>query len=61
MTASTETDLWNFKNHKQVWDEFMTHYTKLIIDSNAKFNHEYTYELEVGKSKLCNNCLAITF
>lgn len=54
-------DLWNFKNKKQeVWNEFMIHYTKLILDNNAKFDHEYTYELEVGKLEkdLCN-CMNI--
>jgi len=48
-------DLWKFNSQKEeVWNEFIIHYTKLIVDSNAKFDHEYTYELEVGKSKLFN-------
>lgn len=55
ITGSTKMDLWKFKSQKEeVWNEFIIHYTKLIVDSNAKFDHEYTYELEVGKSKLFN-------
>jgi len=42
--------MWNFKNQKEVWNEFMIYHSKLIIDSNAKFDHEYIYELEVNTS-----------
>jgi len=53
ITGCTKMDLWKFKSQKEeVWNEFMVNFTKLIVDSNAKFNHEYTYEFEVGKSKL---------
>jgi len=48
---NTNTDIWKFKDKKEIWDEFMLHYTKLIVDSNSKFDHEYTYKFEVGKSK----------
>lgn len=47
-TGSTEKDIWKFKNQKKVWNKFMIYYSKLIIDSNAKFDHEYIYELEVN-------------
>lgn len=40
--------MWKFKSQKLVWDEFMMYYTKLINDSNAKFTHEYTHDLEVN-------------
>jgi len=50
-TCNTETtDIWKFKNQKKLWNEFMIYYTKLIIDTNAKFDREYTYELEVNQS-----------
>jgi len=49
-TGSTETDIWKFKNQKEVWNEFMIYYSKLIMDGNAKFDHEYIYELEVNPS-----------
>jgi len=53
--CTTKMDFWKFKGQQEdVWKEFMIHYSKLIVDSNAKFDHEYTYELEVGKSKLFN-------
>jgi len=35
----------------------MIHYTKLIIDNNARFEHEYIYELEVNQ--LYNDYLVI--
>jgi len=49
IAGNTETDIWKYKSQKEVWNEFMIHYKKLIIDSNAKFNQEYTNELEVNK------------
>jgi hypothetical protein len=51
IAGNTKIDLWKFNDKKEVWNEFMIHYTKLIVDCNAKFDHEYTYELEVGKTK----------
>jgi len=51
IAGNTNIDIWKFKDKKEVWDEFILHYTKLIVDSNSKFDHEYTYEFEVGKSK----------
>lgn len=50
ITGSREIDLWKFDSQKEIWNEFMIHYTKLIVDSNATFDHEYTYELEVNQS-----------
>jgi len=41
--------MWKFENQTKLWNEFMNYYTKLIIDSDAKFDHEYIYELEVNK------------
>lgn len=41
--------MWKFKSQNEVWNEFMVYYTTLIIDSNAKFDHEYLYELEVNQ------------
>lgn len=50
ITGSTEIDMWMFNSQREVWNEFMIYYTKLIIDNNAQFDHEYTYELEVNLS-----------
>jgi len=49
ITGNTEIGIWKFKSQKEKWNEFMIHYTKLIIDSNAQFNQEYTNELEVNQ------------
>ncbi|CAI6354325.1 unnamed protein product [Macrosiphum euphorbiae] len=58
ITGSTKMDLWKFKNQKEeVWNEFIIHYTKLIVDSNAKFDHEYTYELELDVYAKCKYLL----
>ncbi|XP_026821173.1 tubulin glycylase 3A-like [Rhopalosiphum maidis] len=57
ITGSTEIDLWTFNSQKEVWNEFMIYYTKLIIDSNAKFDHEYTYELELDVYAKCKYLL----
>lgn len=46
-TCSTEVDIWNYESEKLVWNEFLEHYTKLIIDEYATFFHEYSYYLEV--------------
>jgi len=54
ITGSTEIDMWMFNSQKEVWNEFMIYYTKLLIDSNAKFDHEYTYEFEVNQSFISN-------
>lgn len=43
-------DLWNFDSQKDVWNEFMDHYMKLIFDEEAKFNLEYSYQIEVSIS-----------
>ncbi|CAI6344638.1 unnamed protein product [Macrosiphum euphorbiae] len=56
-TGSTETDMWKFKNQKKLWNEFMIYYSKLIIDSNAKFDHEYIYELELDVYAKCKYLL----
>lgn len=40
--------MWMFENQKKIWNEFMNYYSKLITDSDAKFDHEYIYELEVN-------------
>lgn len=47
-TGGTEIDIWDFENEKIVWNEFMEHYTKLIIDEYATFFYEYSYYLEVS-------------
>ncbi|XP_003244151.1 tubulin glycylase 3A isoform X2 [Acyrthosiphon pisum] len=57
ITGSTEIDMWMFNSQKEVWNEFMIHYTKLIIDNNAKFDHEYTYELELDVYAKCKYLL----
>ncbi|XP_025191717.1 tubulin glycylase 3A-like [Melanaphis sacchari] len=57
ITGSTEIDLWAFNSQKEVWNEFMIHYEKLIIDNNAKFDHEYTYELELDVYAKCKYLL----
>jgi len=49
INGNTETNIWKFESQKEVWNEFMIHYTKLVIDSNVKFNQEYTNELEVNQ------------
>ncbi|KAE9542612.1 hypothetical protein AGLY_002523 [Aphis glycines] len=55
--GNTEKDMWNFKNQKEVWNEFMIYHSKLIIDSNAKFDHEYIYELELDVYAKCKYLL----
>ncbi|XP_060881988.1 tubulin glycylase 3A-like [Metopolophium dirhodum] len=58
ITGSKKMDLWKFKSQKEeVWNEFIIHYTKLIVDSNAKFDHEYTYELELDVYAKCKYLL----
>jgi len=57
INGNTETDIWKFESQKEVWNEFMIHYTKLIIDNNVKFNQEYTNELEVNQ--YCTTNLAV--
>lgn len=52
--------MWMFNSQKEVWNEFMIYYTKLLIDSNAKFDHEYTYEFEVNQSFISNQLLVNT-
>ncbi|XP_025195685.1 tubulin glycylase 3A-like [Melanaphis sacchari] len=52
-TNNSETDMWQFKNQKEVWNKFMIYYSKLIFDSNAKFDHEYIYELELDVYAKC--------
>ncbi|XP_060851495.1 tubulin glycylase 3A-like [Rhopalosiphum padi] len=57
-TYNTETtDIWKFKNQKKLWNEFMIYYSKLIIDTNAKFDREYTYELELDVYAKCKYLL----
>lgn len=46
-TGCTEIDMWKFESEVEVWNEFISHYTKLIINDNATFHREYTYQLEV--------------
>lgn len=46
-TAYSETDFWKFESHKEVWNEFMEHYTKLINDDYSSFFNDYTYNIEV--------------
>ncbi|XP_029348656.1 tubulin glycylase 3A-like isoform X1 [Acyrthosiphon pisum] len=55
--GNTETDIWKFNSQKEVWNEFMIHYKKLTIDSNAKFNQEYTNELELDVYAKCKYLL----
>jgi len=50
-TRSKENDLWKFECQKEIWNTFMNHYTKLISDDQATFNHEYTNQLEVSLYK----------
>ncbi|CAI6373504.1 unnamed protein product [Macrosiphum euphorbiae] len=57
IAGNTETDIWKYKSQKEVWNEFMIHYKKLIIDSNAKFNQEYTNELELDVYAKCKYLL----
>ncbi|XP_015364911.1 PREDICTED: tubulin glycylase 3A-like [Diuraphis noxia] len=56
-TGNTETGIWKLKNQKKVWNEFMFYYSKLIIDSDAKFDHEYIYELELDVYAKCKYLL----
>lgn len=49
-----DIDLWNFNSQKDVWNEFMDHYMKLIFDEEAKFNLEYSYHIEVSLVVLLN-------
>lgn len=53
-TGCTEIDMWKFESEVDVWNEFINHYTKLIINDNATFHREYTYQLEVI-IKIINN------
>ncbi|CAH1731502.1 unnamed protein product [Aphis gossypii] len=57
IAGNTNIDIWKFKDKKEVWDEFMLHYTKLIVDSNSKFDHEYTYEFELDVYAKCKYLL----
>lgn len=43
-------DMWKFNDQKDTWIEFIKYYTKLIMDDNAKFCHDYTDELEVNRN-----------
>jgi len=47
-TGSRENDIWKFESRKEIWNEFMNHYTKLIYDDQVTFYHEYTNQLEVS-------------
>jgi len=49
INRNTEKDIWKFESQKEIWNEFIIHYTKLINDSNVKFNQEYTNKLEVNR------------
>ncbi|KAL5245423.1 hypothetical protein ACI65C_012833 [Semiaphis heraclei] len=57
INGNTETNIWKFESQKEVWNEFMIHYTKLVIDSNVKFNQEYTNELELDVYAKCKYLL----
>ncbi|KAE9521600.1 hypothetical protein AGLY_018004 [Aphis glycines] len=57
IAGNTNIDIWKFKDKKEVWDEFMLYYTKLIVDSNSKFDHEYTYEFELDVYAKCKYLL----
>lgn len=46
-TGCAEIDMWKFETEIQVWNEFINHYMKLIINDKAVFHHEYTYQIEV--------------
>lgn len=48
-TGIPEMDLWNFENQKELWTEFLNHYTTLVIDDEAKFYQENTVQLEVSQ------------
>lgn len=48
-SGSMETDIWKFDSQKEVWDEFLNHYTHLINDDDATIYHEYSYQLEVNQ------------
>lgn len=47
-TGSTEIDLWQFESRIEIWNEYMTHYEKLIMEDDAAFYHKYTYQFEVS-------------
>lgn len=49
-TGCTDIDTWKFDSQKEVWDEFLINYMRLIIDDNATFHHDYSYQLEVSNS-----------
>ncbi|CAH1731116.1 unnamed protein product [Aphis gossypii] len=57
ITGNTTKNLWAYNCQKEVWNEFMIHYTKLIIDNNARFDHEYIYELELDVYAKCKYLL----
>lgn len=45
-----DTEFWDFDSQNHVWSEFMNHYMQLIIDDEAKFNIEYSFQVEVRSS-----------
>lgn len=48
--GSSKKDVWKFNDQKDTWIEFIKHYTKLIMDDNATFCHDYNDELEVNQN-----------